>query len=931
MRLVSRLTITGLATLGALVGGLVLTAVPALAAPEAPETSSPAKSITATTATLEGVVDPHSTVTARAGWYFAYSTEPLCTEGATTARELAVEGHAKPEHKEVTGLQSNKTYEFCLVAINEAGETEVGNQVSFTTRATPPKVDGESVSIKASEAILEAQANPNNAPTTGYFQYSTSATVNGSGSLSAPTDSPTPPGRDLGEAFGDQAVGPAVLTGLTVGQAYYYQAVSRNATGTTYGAVQSFTTIPTPAPNPIAATTATFQGNLTLNPDVSTQYHFIYDVGTECTGGGETPAEEAGEGSGTVAGHADVTELQPGAEYTVCFVTSNELGAEQRSPAHFTTLAAPPKVDGESASAVKATEATLEAQVNPNNEKTHAYIQYATSSAVNVDGALTAATPTETPPGAEVGSNFEDHLVGPVALTGLVAGRTYYYQTVATNPTGTDYGAVQEVTTVPAPHTDPVTAITATTATFNGQLTLDPLVATQFSFDFNLNTTECVNGATAPQGEGGTGSGVVAESTEMTELQPNATYSVCFVTSNAFGTEVDPKTPLVQFKTLAAPPKIDGESSSSVTSTEAALEAQVNPNDQETHAYLQYSPTATVNSNGSLTGATTVSTPPGPEVGSNYEDHAVGTAALTGLTADQTYYYQAVATNATGTSYGIVRSFTTQGAPVVSTGEAGSVTQTTATLSGTVDPAGVETNYYFAYISEVGYQAALAKGAANPYAEGERTALASSSSDETQTIPPTPITGLQPGQTYHYALIAESVVGVTIGPDRTLTTPAPTPPAVSTNGARGVGQSSATLSGTVGTNGLQTEYGFEIAIEPGNYGPATGLGSVGGAATNEVSVTLGQLQPGTTYYYRIMASNADGTSYGEPQGFTTPGFPTLLDDPITPAPDCALDQHVPHGRKDHDWGHEVADERRKARQSGEGVPEREAKDQAGRL
>ncbi len=140
--------------------------------------------------------------------------------------------------------------------------------------------------------------------------------MNGSGSLSAPTDTPSPPGMALGEGFGDQPLGPVAVTGLAAGKTFYYQAVAVNATGTTYGAVQSFSTAPAPAPSPISTTTATFHGEVALSPSVATQYSFDYNVGSECIDGSSTPMEEAGQGSGTVAEHASVSELQPGVEYT---------------------------------------------------------------------------------------------------------------------------------------------------------------------------------------------------------------------------------------------------------------------------------------------------------------------------------------------------------------------------------------------------------------------------------------------------------------------------------------------------------------------------------------------------------------------------------------------------------------------------------------
>ena len=214
---------------------------------------------------------------------------------------------------------------------------------------------------------------------------------------------------------------------------------------------------------------------------------------------------------------------------------------------------------------VSSTGATLEGQVNPNNEKTSGYLQYSTSDTVNgsgpAKGALETATPTETPPGAEIGANFEDHLVGPAAVTGLTAGTTYYYQAVATNTTGTTYGPVQELTTVPAPQADNVEAITATTATLNGHFTLNPNVATQYHFVYRLGSACTGEGQIeTPTEEAGEGTTTEKEAVPVTELQPNATYSACFVTSDAYGSEVDPtasqfkRSPRRRKSTARAPP-----------------------------------------------------------------------------------------------------------------------------------------------------------------------------------------------------------------------------------------------------------------------------------------------------------------------------------------------------------------------------------------
>ena len=60
------------------------------------------------------------------------------------------------------------------------------------------------------------------------------------------------------------------------------------------------------------------------------------------------------------------------------------------------------------------------------------------------------------------------------------------------------------------------------------------------------------------------------------------------------------------------------------------------------------------------------------------------------------------------------------------------------------------------------------------------------------------------------------------------------------------------------------------------------IASVAGS-TVEISTTFNNdLQPGTTYYYRTVASNQDGTTYGAEQSFTTPGYPSPFTS--TPAP-----------------------------------------------
>ncbi len=436
-----RLTLAALVSMCALTGVLLLSSGSALAAaPEAPVTGA-VSGVTATSATLGGTLNPGAS--AKAGWYFFYSTEISCLIGqAATAQEPEVEGQALAEHVEVTGLQPSKTYQVCMVATNEAGEaTPSANEVSFTTLAAPPGVEGEGVSgVTVSEARLEATVNANNQEVTKCeFQYGTEASLVTSTTVGCEPAS-------LAGVYGGQGVGVSVSV-LHADKTYYYRVIAENAAHEkTEGTIEHFITAPE-APEglkaePIGTTTATLNG--VLNPKATIPgeagtYEFLWRSAMTCEGGESSVGSSAGGVAEAVK--AELTGLLPGSTYTFCLRARNEVGAEALSaPVKFTTLAIEPVIvaESESATEVTATSAKLHAEIDPGAEETIYRFEYGTSSAYG------QSTPELTP----IGSDNESPATA--AIQGLQPGTTYHYRVVATNsqsPTGGTDGPDQTFTT----------------------------------------------------------------------------------------------------------------------------------------------------------------------------------------------------------------------------------------------------------------------------------------------------------------------------------------------------------------------------------------------------------------------------------------------------------------------------------------------------
>lgn len=236
-------------------------------------------------------------------------------------------------------------------------------------------------------------------------------------------------------------------------------------------------------------------------------------------------------------------------------------------------------------------------------------------------------------------------------------------------------------------------------------------------------------------------------------------------------------------------------------------------------------------------------------------------ATLMGLTPNTTYYYRVVATNGLGSVEGTERSFTSLAIPPTATTNAASATTGSgATLNGRVNANNTSTLVTFEWGRDPG----------GPYSESA-AATPNPVTGTRDTTVSAVLSGLSPNTTYHYRVVAVSSAGTAVGAEQSFTT-ATLMPIVTTGAATGVGAGGATLRGTVNANNSTTTAVFEWGTTAGGPYPNTlnpTPGTINGLTAQQVRASLTGLVPNTRYYFRLVATNAAGTTRGGEQVFTT--------------------------------------------------------------
>jgi hypothetical protein len=393
--------------------------------------------------------------------------------------------------------------------------------------------------------------------------------------------------------------------------------------------------------------------------------------------------------------------------------------------------------------------------------------------------------------------------------------------------------------------------------------TVNPLSETlAASYQFQYGLTESYGQVTPASPENiGTGETPQEKCSIAENLEPEKTYHYQIVGSNTEGSKPGGD------KNFTTPPAVEevftGEASN-ITANTATLNGSMKPDELETHYYFQYGATGGYGSISPVLPGTPVNGAQGEEISASTN--------VNELKANSTYHFRLAATNKYGTTLGPDQTLTTQpNKPAVLLESVSRIFPRQALLHGLVNPEGADTTVQVAYGPTASYGSTVPLNAVD----------LGSGSEGAQMI--VGLADLQPGTTYHYAIVATNRSGTTIAADQTFQTPPAALPEVTTGPAGELAQNSATITGNINPQGVPTSYEFDLGTDT-TYGSAI-FGEAGsGTQPRPLSLSLQGLAAGTLYHYRLVASNTYGTVYGTDQTFTTPGFSSALIFPPLAAP-----------------------------------------------
>ena len=727
----------------------------------------------------------------------------------------------------LTGLSNGTVYYFQAIVKDTSNNKVYGGIRTFTTtELAQTVVTNSATDIVATRATLNGSINPASATTTAAsFCYGTTNTdANADGALDTCASVTASPASLTGNSAKNISV---VVDGLTAGSTYYFQAVGARTGGTTvYGAIRSFV-----AGNPLAITSnatgigldggvggtfkATLRGAIKSN-GIDTTPKFCYgttntDANSDgaidtCTLVTTDVATVLAATTSPASILKEVNTLTAGQMYYFQTVAEGAGGRTTYGAVYSFKAAAAPTATTTAATTVTADGAALNGTIVDNGDPALGYFCFSNSdSNREISGILDSCLGGIRAATLSAGA-------ASFSINGLKPGTRYYYQIVGENGSGTAYGTILNFTTLAGPPsaTTLTPSVSATTSTLHGEvqsLGADTTVkfchttsATQTVpgiLDDCADVTKIFNGS--PVTILGSNSDTESVSLDTTGLTAATVYYFQVKATNSQGSTYG-----AVLSYVAGAPTVLTLAATNVQTTTATINGSVLPNGSNVTAvkycYLAASDNPLVDPTGGIAdcfGGTPSVTPVNAPTTSILGTTATVTSEplnLTSLSPGSTYFFQIMATNARGTSYGDVLSFTV-GVPVVTTGGInGFPLSDRATVTGVLNPTG-DLNAVPSFCLSQNDDEGSTPGLLASCAQYEVANLASGI-----TAPATTdinisyaFIGLSPNTTYYYQAIVDGANADNIGEIKSFTT---SQAVITFNNNTGAGTMSAQISPT---------------------------------------------------------------------------------------------------------------------------------------
>ncbi len=537
----------------------------------------------------------------------------------------------------LSNLTPGTRYYVRAFATNSSG-TAYGNEVQFTTSG-----GGATLPVISTTAI--SNITMNSASSGGNISSDGGAPVTARGVCYSLAQNPTTSDLIVNSGTGTGTFS-TNLSGLQPGKTYFVRAFATNSVGTAYGQEVSFATsggggnlpsLTTTAISQITNNSARSGGNVTSDGGSPiSERGVVYAITTDpTTNDNKINSGTTGTGSFVV----NISSLLANTTYYVRAYAINANGTAYGNVVQFTTTGG-----GSTIPTVTTAQIT---NITLNSARSGGDVTNDGGSPVTNRGICYSTNPTP---------KIEDNTVSSGSgtgtftsnISGLNSGTKYYVRAFATNANGTAYGQELEFTTtgggggLATLTTTAASLITNSSARTGGSISANGgSNITERGVVYATTPNPTTNNTKINSGTTGIGTYIV----NLTGLNPSTTYYVKAYAINNSGTAYGNEVSFVT--TGASLPSVSTGNSSNITLNSATVSGNVTSDGG-----------STVTSRGIC-----YNTMPNPTINNNVVNSGSGTgnfsSNLTGLSASTLYYARAFATNAVGTEYGDVITFTT--------------------------------------------------------------------------------------------------------------------------------------------------------------------------------------------------------------------------------------------------------------------------------